>query len=69
MIPIVIGALGMVPKYSERGLEQLEIGGRIKTLETRASLRSTRILRRLLENRADFALDFAIPDCPGGWGL
>ena len=48
MIPIVIGVLGTVPKGLERGLEQLEIRGRIETIQTR-TLRSARILRRLLE--------------------
>ena len=48
-IPIVIGALGMVPKGLERSLEELEIRGRIETIQTTALLRSARILRRVLE--------------------
>ena len=39
VIPIVIGAFGKVPK----GLEQLEIGGRIEIIQT------TALLRRILE--------------------
>ena len=49
VIPIIIGALGTVPKRLERGLEELEIGGRIDTIQTTAMLRSARILRRVLE--------------------
>ena len=42
MIPIVVGALGTVPKRLERVLEDLKIKGR---LDTDALLRSARILR------------------------
>ena len=45
VIPIVVGALGTVPK----SLEELEIRGRIETIQTTALLRSVRILRRVLE--------------------
>ena len=38
IIPIVICALGMVTKGLERRLKQLEIGGRIKTIQTTALL-------------------------------
>ena len=40
VIPIVIGALGTAPKGLERGLEELEIRGRIETVQTTALLRS-----------------------------
>ena len=36
VIPIVIGAFGAVPKYLERGLEELKIGGRIEIIQTTA---------------------------------
>ena len=49
VIPIVIGALGMVLEGLARGLEELEIGGRVKTIQTTALLRPARILRRVLE--------------------
>ena len=34
VIPLVIGALGTVPKDLERGMEELEIRRRIKTMQT-----------------------------------
>ena len=42
MILTVIGALGMVPKGLRKRLEELEISGRIETIQTTA-LRSARI--------------------------
>ena len=45
VIPIVVGALGTVPK----GLESLKISGRIETIQNTALLQSARILRRVLE--------------------
>ena len=47
VILAVIGALGTVSKVLERGLEELEIRGQSKTIQTTAFLRSARILRRL----------------------
>ena len=44
VIPVVIGTLGMVLKDLEKELEELEIRGRIKTIQTTALLRSARIL-------------------------
>ena len=49
IIPIVIGALGTVTKGLVQGLEDLEIKGWVKTIQTIALLRSARILRRVLE--------------------
>ena len=49
VIPIVVGALGTVPKGLERGLESLEIRGRIETIQNTALLQSARILRRVME--------------------
>ena len=49
VIPIAIGALGTVNKELLQGLEDLEIKGRVETIQTTAFLRSVRILRRVLE--------------------
>ena len=49
IIPIVIGAFGTVTKGLLKGLEDLEVGGRVGTIQTTALLRTARILRRVLE--------------------
>ena len=49
IIPIVTGALGTVTKGLVQGLDDLEIPGRVETIQTSALLRSARILRRVLE--------------------
>ena len=49
VIPIVIGALGTIPKELVKGLDDLEIRGQVETIQTTALLRSARILRRVLE--------------------
>ena len=49
LILIVIGALDRVTKGLIKGLEDLEIRGRVETIQTTALLRSARILRRVLE--------------------
>ena len=49
IIPIVIGAFGTVTKGTLKGLEDLEVGGRMETIQTTALLRSARILRRVLD--------------------
>ena len=49
IIPIVIGAFGTVTKELLKGLEDLEVGGRVETIQTTALLRMARILRRDLE--------------------
>ena len=48
-IPIVIGVLETVPRGLVKELEDLEIRGRVKTIQTTGWLRSARILRRVLE--------------------
>ena len=48
-IPIVIGAFGTVTKELLKGLEDLEVGGRVETIQMTALLRTARILRRVLE--------------------
>ena len=49
IIPIVIGAFGTVTKGLLKGLEDLEVSGRVETIQTIALLRTARILRRVLE--------------------
>ena len=53
IIPIVIGAFGTVTKGLLKGLEDLEVGGRVETIQTTTLLRTTRILRRVLETWGD----------------
>ena len=48
IIPIVIGAFGTVTKGLVKGLEDLEVGGRVESIQTTALLRMARILRRVL---------------------
>ena len=49
IIPIVIGAFVTVTKGLLKGQEDLEVGGREKTIQITALLRKARILRRVLE--------------------
>ncbi len=49
IIPIVIGAFGTVTKGLLKGLEDLEVGGRVETIQMIALLKTARILRRVLE--------------------
>ena len=49
IIPIVIGAFGTETKGLLKGLEDLEDGGRVETIQTTVLLRTARILRRVLE--------------------
>ena len=49
IVPIVIGVLGTVTKGLLKGLEVLEVGGRVETIQATALLRTARILRRVLE--------------------
>ena len=53
IIPILIGAFGTVTKWLLKGLEELEVGGRVETIQTTALLRMSRILRRVLETWGD----------------
>ena len=49
VIPIVIDAFGTIPKGLVQRMEGLEIRGPVETIQTRAFLRLTRILRQVLE--------------------
>ena len=52
-MPIVIGVFGTITKGLLKGLEDLEVGGRVETIQTAAMLRKARILRRVLETCGD----------------
>ena len=49
IILIVIDAFGTVTKGLLKGLEDLEVGGRVENIQTTALLRTAKILRRVLE--------------------
>ena len=49
IISIVVGAFGTVTKGLLKGLEDLEVGGRVETIQTTTLLRTARILRRVLK--------------------
>ena len=53
IIPIIIDALRTVTKELVQWLEDLEITGRVETIQTTALLKSARILRRVLETWGD----------------
>ncbi len=48
IVPIVIGAFGTITKGLLKGLEDLEVGGRVETIHMTALLKMARILRRVL---------------------
>ena len=49
IVPIVIVPLGTLTKGLLNGLEDLEVSGRVETIQTTALQRTERILRRVLE--------------------
>ena len=49
IIPIVIGAFGTVTKGLLKGLDDLQVDGRVETIQTTALLKTARILRRVLD--------------------
>ena len=53
IVPIVTDVLGTITKGLLKGLEDLEVGGRLETIQTTALLRMARILRRVLETWGD----------------
>ena len=53
IIPIVIGAFGTVTKGLLKGLEDLEVEGRMETIQTTTLWRTARILRRVQETWGD----------------
>ena len=48
IMPIVIGPFGTVTKGLLKGLEDLEIRGRVETIQTNTVLRTAKILRAVL---------------------
>ena len=53
IIPIRIGAFSTVTKGLSKGLEDLEVGGWVETIQTTASLRTARIQKSGLETWGD----------------
>ena len=53
IVPIVIGAFGTRTKGLLKGQEDLEVGGRVETIQTTALLGTAIILRRVLETWRD----------------
>ena len=53
IVLIVIGAFGTIIKGLLKGLEDLEVGGRVETIQTTALLRTARIPRRVPETWGD----------------
>ena len=53
IVPIVIGAFGTITKGLLKGLEDLEVGGRVETIQMTALLWTARKLRRVLDNSGD----------------
>ena len=49
IVPIVIGAFGTITKGLLKGLEDLDVGGRVESIQMTALLRTARIPRRVLE--------------------
>ena len=49
----VVVVFGTVTKGLLKGLKDLEVCGRVETIQTTALLRTARILRRVLETRGD----------------
>ena len=49
IIPIVIGALGTIPKTLQKQLEQIESSIAINQMQTTVLLNTARILRKVLE--------------------
>ena len=49
IVPIVIGAFSTITKGLLKGLEDLEVGRRVESIQMTALLRTARILRRVLE--------------------
>ena len=52
IVPIVIGAFGTITKGLFKSLEDLEVGGRVETIQMTALLKTARILRLVLRRHA-----------------
>ena len=53
IVPIVIGAFGSITKGLLKGLEDLEVGGRVETIQMTTLLRTARIPRSVMETWRD----------------
>ena len=53
IVPIVIGAFSTITKGLLKSLGELEVAGRVETIQMTALLRTARILRRVLETWED----------------
>ena len=53
IVPIMIGDFGTITKGLLKDLEDLEVGGRVETIQMSALLRTAKILRRVLETWGD----------------
>ena len=53
IVPIVIGAFGTITKGLIKGLDDLEVGGRVEIIQMTALLRTARNLRWVLETWGD----------------
>ena len=49
IVPTVIGALGTITKGLLKGMEDLEVGGRVETIQTTALQRMAKILKWVQE--------------------
>ncbi len=49
IVLIVLGAFATITKGLLKGLEDLEVGGRVETIKTTTILRTARIQRRVME--------------------
>ena len=58
IILIVIGTFGTVTKGLLKGVEDLEVGGWVETIQSTALLRTARILRRVQETWRLLSLKF-----------
>ena len=53
IVPIGIGAFGTITKGLLKGLEDLEVGGWVETIQMTALFKTARILRRVVETWED----------------
>ena len=53
IVGIVIGAFGTISKELLKGLEDMDVAGRVETIQMTALLRTARILRRILDTWGD----------------
>ena len=53
ILPIVIGAFGTITKGLLKGLDDLDVGGLVETIQMTALMRTDRILKRVLQTWGD----------------